>query len=407
MNILYIDHYAGSLDYGMEFRPYYFAREWVKLGHKVRIICASYSHLRIKNPQVSNDFDKEIIDGIEFQWIKTLTYKSNGVKRALTMFQFCWKLWNNAKKIVDDFHPDVVITSSTYPLDTYPGQKIAKIAKAKIIHEGHDLWPLTLTTIGKMSKYNPFVLLMDVAEKSAFKNSDEIVSVLPYAYEHMMKHGMKELKKFHYIPNGVVEEDWRNIEKLPSEHMDIINSLNDKCIICYLGGITKFDSIDTLIEAIAKLRTEKIAVLIVGNGVEKERLVKKACTLKCKDVYFLPPILKRSIPELLRRVDVLYVSEKMGELGKYGVSLNKVYDYMMAGKIILYGVDSRNNEVAEANCGVFIIPDDIESLCNGIKHILSMPINKRDQIGKRGTKWILENCEYKYLAHKFLDVIQN
>ncbi|MDD3396049.1 MAG: hypothetical protein PHQ45_02345, partial [Acidaminococcaceae bacterium] len=67
MNILYIDHYAGSLEYGMEFRPYYLAKEWVKLGHNVRIIGADFSHLRIKNPIVKNDFDTELVDGIKYQ----------------------------------------------------------------------------------------------------------------------------------------------------------------------------------------------------------------------------------------------------------------------------------------------------------------------------------------------------
>ena len=38
MNILYLEHYAGSPEMGMEFRPYYLAREWVKMGHKVIII---------------------------------------------------------------------------------------------------------------------------------------------------------------------------------------------------------------------------------------------------------------------------------------------------------------------------------------------------------------------------------
>ena len=65
MNILYINHYAGSLEMGMEFRPYYLAREWQKMGHKVRIIAASYSHLRKHNPSVKKDFDIQMIDGTE------------------------------------------------------------------------------------------------------------------------------------------------------------------------------------------------------------------------------------------------------------------------------------------------------------------------------------------------------
>ena len=66
MNILIINHYAGSPEMGMEFRPYYFAREWIKMGHKVDIIAADYSHLRRINPDVKKDFQKENIDGINY-----------------------------------------------------------------------------------------------------------------------------------------------------------------------------------------------------------------------------------------------------------------------------------------------------------------------------------------------------
>ena len=56
MNILYIDHYAGSVSMGMEFRPYYLAREWQKKGHNVRIVTASFAHLRKNNPAVTKFF---------------------------------------------------------------------------------------------------------------------------------------------------------------------------------------------------------------------------------------------------------------------------------------------------------------------------------------------------------------
>ena len=154
---------------GMEFRPYYLAREWQKQGHNVRLIGADFSHLRKQNPTVSKDFEIQEIEGVTYQWIKTRSYQGNGVKRAITMFQFCSKLWWNAKKLAKEFKPDVVIASSTYPLDTYPAQRIAKIAKAKYVHEGHDIWPLTLTELSGMSKWNPFVIALAIAEKSAYK----------------------------------------------------------------------------------------------------------------------------------------------------------------------------------------------------------------------------------------------
>ena len=64
MRILYINHYAGSPRHGMEFRPYYLAREWVKAGHEVNMLAADTSHLRQTNPQLTAKYQDEDIDGI-------------------------------------------------------------------------------------------------------------------------------------------------------------------------------------------------------------------------------------------------------------------------------------------------------------------------------------------------------
>ena len=93
MNILLINHYAGSTEMGMEFRPYYMAREWTKLGHKVDIIAGDYSHLRKMNPTVKYDFQTEDIDGITYHWIKTGTYQGNGAKSEIKLFRFLLLLW--------------------------------------------------------------------------------------------------------------------------------------------------------------------------------------------------------------------------------------------------------------------------------------------------------------------------
>ena len=135
MNILIINHYAGSPEMGMEFRPYYFAREWVAMGHRVDIIAADFSHLRRVNPTVAKDFQEELIDGIHYHWIKTRRYDGNGGQRAITMAQFIGKLWLHVDRVIKEMDPDVVIDSSTYPLDTYVGQRIRK--KSPRSSEGH------------------------------------------------------------------------------------------------------------------------------------------------------------------------------------------------------------------------------------------------------------------------------
>ena len=116
-----------------------------------------------------------MIDGIRYVWIKTASYTRNGLARAFSMFEFSRKLFSNAEYISEHYQPDAVIASSTYPLDTYGADKIAKLSGAKYIHEVHDMWPSTLYELGGMSKSNPFVKLMQRAEDFAYSHCDQVV----------------------------------------------------------------------------------------------------------------------------------------------------------------------------------------------------------------------------------------
>ena len=105
MNILLINHYAGSKEYGMEYRPYYLAKEWVKQGHNVTIVGAAFSHLRLKNPVVDHDYFKEEVEGICYIWFKTPEYVGS-LARIKNILVFVRKLYKYSKQLVHDFKPD-------------------------------------------------------------------------------------------------------------------------------------------------------------------------------------------------------------------------------------------------------------------------------------------------------------
>lgn len=410
MNILYINHYAGSLSLGMEFRPFYLAREFEKRGHKVRIIGADYSHLRSTQPIIDHDFEIQVIDGIEYQWVKAGSYSSNGIKRAITMISFVSKLVCHSSKIIKSFKPDLVITSSTYPLDSYAGYRIARKANAEYVHEAHDVWPLTLIELGGMSRWNPFVVLLSIAEKHAYKHAERIISVLPNAVEHMVDVFPKAREKFSYIPNGIVKEDWDTAEPVGAPHLDVFHRLHSegKLIICYAGGITKFDKTDMILDVAKKYnQDDSVAFVVVGKGMEKDALIKRVESEGIKNVYFLPAVPKKQVPSVLHESDALFISLPYCSLYRYGVSINKVYDYMMAGKPILYGVNASNNEVEEAGCGVSFNCDSVDSLYSAIEKVRQMSEEERNSLGSNGKTWVLKNCEYSVLADKFLEVVNH
>lgn len=410
MNILYIDHYAGSIGMGMEFRPFYFAGEWQKMGHKVRIIGASFSHLRKTNPEVSRDFEIQEIEGVEFQWIKTRTYDGNGVARAITMAEFCGKLGAKAASIAREFRPDVIIASSTYPLDTFPAQKIKNHAPhAILVHEIHDMWPLTPIEMYGMSPKHPFVVAMQVGENSFCRHSDKVVSVLPGAEDYLVEHGMRR-DKFAYVPNGIILDDWNTPEVLPEEHRAVLQKARaeGRFILGFFGSHTRSYNLDTLLEAAKEIEPGKLFLAFVGSGIYKDELIQMARELSLEEgsYAFLPPIPKKSVPSLLEELDASYVSIQKNGLNRFGIGMNKLFDAMMGGKPLLYAVEAYNDFAKEYDCGISVEAENVEALEKGIRTLMEMPAEERDKMGKNGRAAVLEHFNYPSLAIQFLEEIK-
>lgn len=404
MNILYIEHYAGSPEMGMEFRPYYLSREWVKMGHHVTIIAADYSHLRRKNPNIDYDFQVTDIDGIEYVWIKTDTYEGNGAKRALTMGQFVSKLFSYSKMIAERWKPDVVIASSTYPLDTYPAQKIAKLSGAKYIHEVHDMWPATLYEVGGMSKHHPFVVAMQIAENSAYKHCDKCVALLPYSKDYMVHHGLNP-DKFVNIQNGVVEEEWNDPMPLPELHQAFFDEHKDNFIVGYFGGHAKVNSLDTVLDAAKKMLGGNEIFVLVGNGMEKKNLQNRCEQEQITNVFFLPPINKKAVPTLVEHFNCSIITGIPSPLYRFGLCLNKMYDSMMAGKPIICAFDVSKTLVTEYECGIQTSSSNIDEICDAIHIIENLSENDQEKMGMRGKNAVIEHFTYQKLAEKFIDSV--
>lgn len=407
MNILLINHYAGSNKHGMEYRPFYLAREWVRLGHSVCIVAASVSHVRSKAPIISGFVTEEDIEGIHYVWLKTPHYKRNNIKRVLNMLTFVLGLFLNENRFIKEFRPEVVIASSTYPLDIYSAHRIAKVANAKQIFEVHDLWPLSPIELGGMSHRHPFVLIMQWAENYAYSVSDQVVSVLPKADSYMRKHGMSQ-HKFVYIPNGIVVEEWQNNkESLPLQYNEIINKLKQegRFLVGYVGSHGVANALDYLIDAAAFIQDQPVSLILVGHGPEKESLKHKVLKQKLTNVVFLPPISKLAIPDLLAYMDVLYIGWNRKPIYRFGISPNKLIDYMMSAKPVIHAVDAGNDIVSESGCGISIPPENPTAIANSIIQLKQMKSTEREHMGERGREYVIANHDYKRLAQKFLELM--
>lgn len=407
MRIMLINHYAGSVYHGMEFRPYYMAKEWVKAGNEVVIAAADYSHLRKKNPEITKDFTEEDIDGIKYLWIKTNEYHGNGVGRAKNMWQFCRKMKAHAKKLADKYKPEAIIASSTYPFDIYIAKKIAKYCGARIYFEIHDLWPLTQIEVYKLSTGNPYVMLLQKAEDYAFSHSHKIISILPQADKHIKERGF-DTSKFVYVPNGVIpsEAEITEEEKDCPQIKTLEKLREDGCfIVAYTGNHASANALEYFVEAASVNTDPKIKFVLVGKGNEKDNLMKLSQE-KGSKVIFLDPVKKESMTALLSCVDVAYMSLAKCNLFNYGVSPNKLFDYMLAARPIIYAVEASNNPVRDADCGLTITVGDVAALNDAVKTLQNLTAEQRAKMGKHGRDYVLENHTYETLANKYLEALK-
>lgn len=406
MKILLINHYAGSPLHGMEFRPYYLAREWVLAGHKVQIIAASHSHIRAIQPELGLGGAKdEVIDDVNYRWYRTPGYKGNGIGRVRNMFSFVRQLWRDAKQIANTFKPDVVIASSTYPMDIWPARKIARFACARLAYEVHDLWPLSPMELGRMPRWHPFIIWAQSAEDYAYKHADRVVSMLPKTLDYMTSRGLAP-EKWSYVPNGVDLAEWQSSTELPAEVQCKIKLIKSRGlpVVGYAGTHGLANALDVLLDAAALLKG-RAHVLLVGTGPERERLLQRVGSEGLDNVTMLPSIPKAAIPELLSQIDIAYIGWHPNPMYRFGISPNKLMDYMMSGKPIVHSVSSGNDPVSEVGCGLTVPPGGAEGVAEAILVIANLSVEERRHMGDKGKEFIMAHRLYTTLAAKFLKAI--
>ena len=251
-------------------------------------------------------------------------------------------------------------------------------------------------------------MIMQKAENDCYKNVDAVESMLPLAEEHMKAHGLAA-GKFYYVPNGIVLADWKNPTGLPEEHGILLNELHKKgkFIVGFAGAHGIANSLYAVIDAVALVEKQDVVLVLVGGGQEKNNLIKYTQKKKIDNVYFLPPVNKLAIPSLLKEMDVLYVGLQRQSLFRFGISPNKMFDYMMAAKPIIQAIEAGNNLVREADCGIDVEPDNKTEISKAILNLKAMSQEERIEMGENGRRFVLSHHTYQVLGKQFLDIMIN
>ena len=404
MKIWLINHYAVPPQYYPLARPSLFAKNLIAMGHEVTIIAASTVHNSNKNLiEGKEKTRKEIVDGIPYIYIKCSNYEGNGIKRVINILEFAMKLPIVCKSLEK---PDAIVATSFDPLSCYQGIKLANKYGITGVAEIADLWPETLVEYSGVSPKHPLVLYLRMIEKKIYLKADSIVFTVAGGYQSVIAQGWQNeipKEKAIYINNGIdIELFDFNKENYLTRDVDLDDDSLFKVI--YTGSIRRVNNLSGLIDVAKETKDPGIRFLVWGDGDELPALKQRVQDENISNVVFKGRVDKKYIPYITSKADLNYAHNSASPIFKYGLSFNKIFDYLASGKPILCDFPSNYNPIIMGNAGIAVEsgePKEIALQIEAFKNMDNEQYNKYC-ISARKTA---EEYDFKILTKKLVDAI--
>lgn len=414
-NIWIFNHYAAPPKHIGLTRHYDIARELVSQGNQVTIFCSSFIHYKYYSVITDNStYLEETVEGVKFVYLRTPSYSGNGIRRILNMPFFAAKLAINSLSYAKRYgKPDTIYSSTPHLLVPAIGCIVAKLLKVRNVTEVRDLWPETFIQFGRLKHNSIPAYLLRLIEKTCYRQSDVVVTTLPGAVDYIARCGLVR-EKICYINNGVdVALFDTNANLYNFNEVIDLSACGGKFIVAYTGAHGVANNLDLLLD-LAKLclnsiYADKIDFILVGAGAEKAKLQTRAQQEQITNVHFFNSVDKKYIPSLLSHVDCSILLLRDCPLyKKFGISLNKIFDYLASSTPILMLGDPYNDIVSESKSGISVPQLDnsyLTALRDSLFSLYEMSQDERDRLGHNGRAYVERNHDISVITKKIKKIL--
>lgn len=382
-------------------------KQWVEEGHEVQVIAGMmhYTSTKKRREYKGKWFKKKKQGAINVMRCHVSEfYNVNFFGRLWAYFSFVFSsTWAGLFKVRGKY--DVIIVTSPPLFIGISGYLISVFKRISFVFEIRDLWPESAIDTGVVT--NKLVInLAYTLEKFIYKKAT-LINVLTPAFKDTLINikGIAQ-EKIIFIPNAAdfsLSDDL--VQNFDVNKFKVENDLENKFIITYVGAHGIANCLDQILETAQLLKDTNVLFLLIGEGMEKSRLVNKASNQNIQNVRFINPVPKAEVFKYILASDMGTSVLKNVETFKTVYS-NKTFDYMACKKPILMAIDGVSRALVEqADAGVFVQPENAEDFAQKVKFYLynSSEINRQGESGYRFAK---ENFDRMVLAKKYLHLIQ-
>ncbi|HKV89429.1 MAG TPA: glycosyltransferase family 4 protein [Candidatus Dormibacteraeota bacterium] len=401
MRIWVVNHYADPPE-GLATRSFDLARRWVENGNPTTLFISNFNHYNLKPVKripAPRLWLEEEIEGVRIVWLRAPGYRRNDWRRVTNMVAF--SLGAVVAGVFQRERPSVVIGVSVHPLAALAGWALSRLRRARFFFEVTDLWPETLIEFGMLPARSLRARWMHRLERFLFRHSERIVMLWRHTDQYVESQGVSR-DRVVWIPHGVELNRYKDLEPYDGAAAKPFQ-------VVFLGGFVSANSLETIIDAAVELKSrgrDDVRLLLIGSGQDRDAIIERARSLHLDNVDFPAAVPKAKISDAMSKADAFIYGLRDIPLYRYGISLNKLADYLASGRPIIFFGRSTYDPVAEAKAGFSVPPGDPAAIADAIESLIQLSPEERRSMGERGRAYLMDHHNIPNLAEKFLGVMR-
>ena len=381
------------------------AEGFKKRGHKVTVATSYPRHYLNREAQNKKLKTFSAEKGVEVIRTKTLPLRKisfliRGISQLLLPFLFFRKIKEYVAPPVDM----AIIYSPPLPLGLI-ANKIKKRYGAKIILNVQDIFPQNAIDLGVLK--NKFLIkFFESIEKKAYKDADIITFNSEGGRRFLVEKKGLPPEKVVTLYNWIDPAPYQNLTKDISFRKRY--GLEGKFIFLFAGVMGPAQGLDFLVEVAKEVSDiDDIVFLLVGDGMEKEKIQKMVSAYSLTNVVIKPLVSKEEHPFLLRDADMGIVC--LSNKNKTPFIPGKFLGYLAVGLPIVAFLNKESDGfslIKRANCGYACLADDSKKAAAIIRKVYNDK-EKLKEVGKNGKEYALNNLTVGACVAKLEKMIQN
>ncbi|HLT72986.1 MAG TPA: glycosyltransferase family 4 protein [Cyclobacteriaceae bacterium] len=393
MTILYLYQYFGTPKGGWSTRVYEMCRRWVEQGHRVMVVTTPYDKSDIRAKKF---IEHQSHGGIDVIVVNLLQSNKHPITKRLAYFLAYSFL---ASYFAFRLQYDVMIASSGPITIGFPALVGRMLKRRPLVFEVRDLWPRGAVELG-IIRSKAVIRLAYWFEKVCYRNSRLIVAC---------SEGMrKDIHDRFPDMNVIVVSNASDVGLFQDAGEPIIpEELVGKKLVVYAGSLGVMDDCSQILDAAAELRTREInniAIVIIGEGADKQTLIQRVHAEKLENVHILGLMPKTEVAKWLKVAQAsLIVFKNVPVLDTS--SPNKLFDSLAAGRPIIQTTQGWIKDLVECeSVGISVRPNQPEEMADAII-TLCTDDDLANRLGRNAAGLAEQRFERSRLAHYMLENI--